>query len=233
MVMYDRETDSLWQQATGEAIVGDLTGKRLDIVSSQIVPFEVFQQSFTGGKVLSRETGHSRSYGETPYVGYEFGKRLMFPVGSDRRIPVPPLERLVTIEVGDRARAYPLTSIRRWKTAQGKLSGEEYVVFFEPSAVTPMDFRRIADSRAVGTVGVFSPMLEGRRLKFGAKGNTIWDEQTGSRWNILGMAVEGPLKGQRLRPIQHSVFYAFAWLAFRPDTEVLGVPNMSGDRDSR
>jgi hypothetical protein len=233
MVMYDRETDSLWQQATGEAIVGDLTGKRLDIVSSQIVPFEVFQQSFTAGKVLSRETGHSRSYGETPYVGYEFGKRLMFPVGSDRRIPVPPLERLVTIEVGDRARAYPLTSIRRWKTAQGKLSGEEYVVFFEPSAVTPMDSRRIADSRAVGTVGVFSPMLEGRRLKFGAKGNTIWDEQTGSRWNILGMAVEGPLKGQRLRPIQHSVFYAFAWLAFRPDTEVLGVPNMSGDRDSR
>jgi hypothetical protein len=37
------------------------------------------------------------------------------------------------------------------------------------------------------------------------------------------MAIEGPLKGKRLAPIQHSVFYAFAWLAFRPDTEVVGV----------
>ena len=233
MIMYDRETDSLWQQATGEAIVGSLTGKRLDVVSGQIVPFELFQQSFADGKVLSRETGHARPYGETPYVGYEFGKRLMFPVGSDRRIPVAPLERLVTIEVGDRARAYPLSSIRRWKTVQGKLSGEEYVVFFEPSAVTPMDSRRIAESRAVGTVGVFSPHLEDRRLKFHFKSGSIRDKQTGSRWNILGMAVEGPLKGRRLQPIQHSVFYAFAWLAFRPDTEVVSAPNMGDDRDTR
>lgn len=233
MVMYDRETDSLWQQATGEAIVGSLTGKRLEVVSSQIVPFSSFHNSFADGKVLSRETGQFRPYGETPYVGYEFGKRLMFPVGSDRRIPVAPLERLVAIEVGDRARAYPLSSVRQSKVQHGKLKGQEYVVFFEPSAVTPMDSKRIANSRAVGAVGVFSPEVGDQRLKFQHKSGKIQDKQTGSTWNILGMAVEGPLKGQRLQPIQHSVFYAFAWLAFRPDTEVVGAPDTGLDRDFR
>ena len=156
----------------------------------------------------------------------------MFPIGSHRGIPVAPLERLVTIEIGDRVRAYPLATVQRRKTVRGKLNGEEYVVFFEPSAVTPMDSKRIADSRAVGSVGVFSPVVEGRRLRFRARRGTIRDQQTDSRWNVLGMAVDGPLKGQRLKPIQHSVFYAFAWLAFRPETEVVGA-SRNDDADSQ
>lgn len=223
MVMYDRQTDSLWQQATGEAIVGSMTGEQLEVVSSQVIPFETFRRAFPNGKVLNRPSGVARRYGETPYVGYEFGNRLMFPAGSGRKIPVPPLERLVTIEIGDRVKAYPLSAIRRRKTVEGELGDQRYVVFFEPSTVTPMDSRRIADSRAVGAVGVFSPEVDGKHLQFRFKDGKIEDQETGSTWNLLGMAIEGPLKGTRLAPIQHSVFYAFAWLAFRPDTEVVGV----------
>ena len=54
MVMYDRQTDSLWQQATGDAIVGAATGERLDIVSSQVVSFDDFRESFPKGWVLDR-----------------------------------------------------------------------------------------------------------------------------------------------------------------------------------
>src|SRR5258708_2709734 len=71
LVMYDRQTESWWQQVTGEAIVGEMTGKRLVFLPSQIISWETFKLTYPGGKVLNRETGHGRSYGRNPYVGYD------------------------------------------------------------------------------------------------------------------------------------------------------------------
>ena len=65
MVMYDRQTDSLWQQATGEAIVGAATGKQLEILSSQVVSFGDFRESLPNGWVLNRPSPDMR-YGSTP-----------------------------------------------------------------------------------------------------------------------------------------------------------------------
>ena len=61
-------------------------------------------------------------------------------------------------------------------------------------------------------------------LKFRFKGGKILDKETGSSWNVLGMATEGALAGKRLKPIQHGVFYAFAWMAFAPKTDLIGAP---------
>ncbi len=83
MVMYDRQTDSLCQQATGEAIVGAATGKQLDVVSSQVVSFGDFRESFPNGWVLDRPSPGTH-YGSTPYAGYEFSGRRVAP-GSPRR----------------------------------------------------------------------------------------------------------------------------------------------------
>ncbi|MDP8911049.1 MAG: DUF3179 domain-containing protein, partial [Actinomycetota bacterium] len=76
LVMYDRQTESWWQQATGEAVVGELTGKRLTFLPAQIVSLADFAAAHPDGDVLSRETGHSRDYGRNPYPGYdEAGER--------------------------------------------------------------------------------------------------------------------------------------------------------------
>ena len=88
LVMFDRQTDSLWMQLTSEGIVGTLTGSRLDIVSSQSVPFDAFVKNFPDGKVLSKETGHRRPYGVSPYAGYESANGTLFPVGFKKPIPV-------------------------------------------------------------------------------------------------------------------------------------------------
>jgi hypothetical protein len=71
LVMYDRQTFSWWQQFTGEAIVGELTGTRLEVLPSQIIAWSDFKEAHPDGGVLSRETGHARSYGRNPYVGYD------------------------------------------------------------------------------------------------------------------------------------------------------------------
>src|SRR5262249_14248634 len=106
MVMYDRQTESLWQQITGEALVGALSGKKLRVVRSQVAPFEAFARAFATGRVLSRETGHQRPYGQSPYAGYEFGGRLMMPVKPSRPLRIPPLERLLTVHSEGKTKAY-------------------------------------------------------------------------------------------------------------------------------
>ena len=71
MVMYDRQTETWWQQATGVGIVGDLTGAKLEFVPSQLISLDQFAAAYPDGQVLSRETGFSRDYGRNPYVGYD------------------------------------------------------------------------------------------------------------------------------------------------------------------
>jgi hypothetical protein len=78
LVMYDRTSESLWQQLTGEAIVGDLVGETLDFLPSSLVGFGDFRETFPEGIVLSKDTGFGRNYGRNPYAGYD-------RIGSDRR----------------------------------------------------------------------------------------------------------------------------------------------------
>ncbi len=71
LVMYDRATESWWQQITAEAVVGELTGTKLEVLPSQILAWDQFQRLHPGGRVLSRETGFDRNYGSNPYTGYD------------------------------------------------------------------------------------------------------------------------------------------------------------------
>ena len=77
LIMYDSQTESLWQQIGGVAIVGDMVGARLTVLPSTIVAWGDFKAQYPEGIVLSRETGYARRYGANPYVGYD-------------RIPKPP-----------------------------------------------------------------------------------------------------------------------------------------------
>jgi len=71
LVMYDRQTESWWQQATGEGIVGRHAGRRLGFLSAPLVSWRQFQTAYPRGRVLSRETGFDRPYGSNPYVRYD------------------------------------------------------------------------------------------------------------------------------------------------------------------
>ena len=71
LVMWDRQTESWWQQFSGEALVGELTGTTLDIVPSQLISWGDFIERFPQGEVLTRETGNARNYGMNPYQGYD------------------------------------------------------------------------------------------------------------------------------------------------------------------
>ena len=219
LVMWDHQTESLWQQLNGEAIVGAMTGQRLRALPAQIIGFGQFAEAYPGGQVLSRETGHNRPYGRNPYVGYDdIGERpFLFRGPYDDRLP--PMEKVVAVTVGEAAKAYPHRTTRAARVVHDEVGGQPLVVFHADGAATALGAGEIRKARDVGATGVFDPRLDdGRRLTFRYEGGAFVDDATGSRWDVTGRAGDGPLAGTRLRPIRHGDYFAFAWFAFQPET---------------
>jgi hypothetical protein len=220
MVMYDRETESLWQQISGEAIVGDMVGSQLKRIPAQIISFEQFRSAYKRGLVLSRETGFQRNYGQNPYVGYDDISNRPFKYRGKKDGRLMPMEKVVTVSIGDSNKAYPYSITRRLNVINDKIDDVPLAVFHADGAVSALDKGRISSSRRVGSTGVFDRRVDGRLLSFRYSDGRFYDEQTASAWDITGRAVQGPLEGKKLTRLVHGDYFAFAWLVFKPETEI-------------
>jgi hypothetical protein len=221
LVMYDRQTESLWPQLTGQAAVGVLTGTELVAIPMGVVAWEDFRVANPSSLVLTRETGFDRPYGTNPYVGYDDPEGdLLFevPGKSDDRLPVK--ERVIGISDGDVSVALVRSALVDASPAVVAVGDRELVVWHKTGQVSALDADTVAGGDDIGTVAVYVPVVDGRRLHFRAAGGAFRDQETGSRWNILGHATGGPLKGARLEPYRHLDTFWFAWVTFHPDTEL-------------
>ncbi len=220
LIMWDRQTESWWQQFTGEGIVGELAGKTLTILRSQVISWEAFKAANPESKVLSRDTGFSRPYGQNPYAGYDRADNPPFLFDGDLDGRLLPKERVTFVTVGDEAAAFPFTILEQERLVSYQVNGQELVVFFKPGTSSALDRSSIKGSRDVGATGVFDTHLDGQRLTFHMNGEDFVDNETGSVWNILGEAVQGPLVGKSLAPIVHANHFWFSWAVFKPDTKI-------------
>lgn len=220
MIMYDKQTETLWQQFTGRALVGDMAGHKLEQIPAQLISFGQFTQSCKKSKVLSRKTGYHRPYGENPYIGYDDASSLPVMFKGDVIALLPPMEKVIAVAVGGRAVAYPsfLTSSRG--VINDEISGVSVAVFHNDGAVSALDRQWIRNSRPTGSTAVFLRTLGSHRLTFAYDGKYFIDMQTRSVWTITGKAIQGPLTGKQLTPINHKNCFAFAWLVFNPKTKI-------------
>jgi hypothetical protein len=224
LIMYDRTTESLWQQLTGEAIAGDMAGRRLALLPAAIVSFDDFRTAHPEGMVLSHETGYTRRYGQNPYAGYDTigNNPFLFQGQPDSRLPA--MERVVTVSLDGVDVAYPLSVLSERQVINDHQGEQHLVVFYTAGTSSALGAATIADGADVGATGVFNPVVDDQSLTFKSEGGRIVDEQTGSHWNILGQAVDGPLAGNSLQPIIHGDHFWFAWAAFKPDTIIYRQP---------
>ncbi len=220
LIMYDRQTESLWQQFTGEGIVGAMAGEQLTLLPASIISFASFRAAHPKGEVLSRETGVSRPYGRNPYVGYDDIQQspFLFDAIPDDRLP--PMERVVTVSIMGEDVAYPYSILSQKRIIQDRIADQPIVIFYEPNTLSALDAQEIVNSKMVGSTGVFSAQFENNLLTFAIENGMIVDEQTRSQWNLLGTAVKGPLAGKSLTPIVHADHFWFSWAAFKPDTRI-------------
>ncbi|HFE66409.1 MAG TPA: DUF3179 domain-containing protein [Chloroflexi bacterium] len=224
LIMFDRLTESWWQQFTGEAVVGEMTGTKLTPLPVSMVSFADFKAQFPNGRLLSIYTGYDRRYGENPYLNYDsrFSRGTKFYKGEldDRLVPKM---RVMTVAVGDTAVAYPYDILSETGAINDEVAGQPLVVFWKSGTNTPLYNKYIAEARDAGSAAVYSRELDGQTLTFTAVDDGFTDEETGSGWNIFGTAVSGPLAGAQLTSLNGNEFFWFAWAAFRPDTSVYGA----------
>ena len=145
LVMYDRQTESWWQQFNGDAIAGSLAGKQLAILPSRLESFGEFAERHPDGEVLAIPTNFLRSYGTNPYNGYDSSS---FPFLFRGEVPegIKPLERVVVVD--DFALALPaLMETGIWR--HGAIT-----IRWQKGQASALDQPIIAEGRDVGTVTV-------------------------------------------------------------------------------
>ncbi|WP_107846202.1 DUF3179 domain-containing protein [Litoreibacter ponti] len=145
MVMYDRQTESWWQQAVGEGIVGAYAGRSLKTLPSWMESWEAFKTRNPDGLVLNAPRP-GFPYGSNPYVRYDSAARPFLYDGTPPPHGIDPMARV--IRVG--ARAWPMERLRREK----KIAEHGVVLSWAGEQASALDSRQIARGRSVGAVRV-------------------------------------------------------------------------------
>jgi Protein of unknown function (DUF3179) len=216
-LMYDRETDSLWNQMTGVPVSGELVGsgivlKRLPLVVTTWGRWKTLHPETT---VLSLDTGHRRDYTPgKPYGDYFASPKTMFPITRENSALAPKTEifalALSTVDSSGgenktHAKAYPLERLVASGVVNDQLAGRAVVLLAEPEGGAVRAFER--------------KDREFLRFQRAALGNTFLTDQDGRAWKVTEDALVGP-EGARLERLPGHLAYWFGWATFYPDTEL-------------
>ena len=131
-------------------------------------------------------------------------------------------ERVVGVTIGDSSKAFPFSVIAEEQAVNDEIGGTPVVVLWGASdTADALDAGAITEGEAIGTGVAYERTVNGQVLTFTANGNdTFTDEDTGTTWNLLGIALDGELTGSRLSIATHRNEFWFAWGAFFPEADV-------------
>jgi Protein of unknown function (DUF3179) len=216
LIMYDRQTETWWQQFTGQGLIGRYAGERLTFLGSQVISFGDFAQEFPQGNVLQIPK-IDRDYGRNPYVKYDSGEPFLYDGEVDGRLPAT--ERVVEIEISGTVKAYSFSQLSTMQVINDAVAAQPLVIFHKLGTASALDEREISQGKDVGSAAVYSRRLGEQVLTFTAQGDGMFqDQETGSTWNLLGKATAGKLVGEQLTGVLAFDHFWFAWSAFYPET---------------
>ncbi len=220
LVMYDRQTESLWSHYTGQAVAGHLTGTELDFIPVQTVSFDNFLSTHPQGHVLSLSTGYGRSYGQNPYEFYDSSSQpFLFRGPIDDRLQ--PMTRVVALRDGGEGAVIPYDVLAERGVVPFTFAGRELVALHESGTASALDSGIIAEGRDVGATGVFIRSVDGSPLDLSVNaGGGFVDASTGAVYDILGRSSDPGAAS--LEPVEHLDTFWFAAAAFYSDAAIIG-----------
>ena len=207
LVMYDRETGSLWSQLLGEAVEGSFKGTKLEFLPAVHTTWEDWKTQFPDTKALAKgyygvRTSYARYYSSDAagVIGETF---------DDDRLRTKQL--VLGAEHNGEAVAYPLFQlIDREPVINDVIGGEPVLVVLNEDSRAAVVFSRVTE--------------DGQTLTFSAQdGVMLADAETGSTWDgMRGLSTEGSLVGTQLEPLKSTISFWFGWKDFYPKTRVYG-----------
>jgi hypothetical protein len=208
LVMYDRETESLWSQFLSQSVSGELTGTKLETIPLTLTTWAKWKETHPETIAL-RKGGR----GGDPYVGYYAGRSAGVIGESNRDDRLPTKELVLGLGFDSEPVAFPHSKLRAEQLVQISHAGDPTVVYFDPATDTAL---------------AYAAMVNGLELDFELieRDGREWlqDTQTGSRWvPFTGQAIEGELAGTALERLHAINVFWFAWNDFYPDTDIWGT----------
>ncbi len=200
LIMFDRETRTLWSHLTGVAIEGPLQGSQLDMVAATQTSWRQWRRANPGTRVL----GHDYPGQRDSYAGY-FNNRDAGILGAKRTdARLPAKAKIVGIRVADHAKAYRLDAVIKARAVNDVFEDIPLVVLGSPPDTAQIFRRDLPDRTLTFAVGA---------------GGLLTDRETGSTWDALtGKATAGPLDGASLVPVPATTSFWFGWVDFFPGT---------------
>ena len=207
LVMFDYETESLWPIVYGEAIDGELTGRKLkNIPESQKTSWGAWKTLHPDTLVLSYHG--SRTIGYDVYADYHKREDTgIYPAKHiDKRLGVK--TNVIGIEVNNKHKAYPFSLFNNEKIVTDEFQGMNLLVY---------------RNNETGAIMVYDREIDGTVMDFEkyTSHDFATDNITNTTWNLEnGIGIDGGMKGKTLRPINFLAVYWFVWADYYPDTEV-------------
>lgn len=226
MIMYDKQTNSWWDEHMGEAIVGELAGTELKVMRAQIISAKEFFEKYPDGKILSPK-GIKIIDKKSEYPPFYTNKDnensdTTFFISEKVDSRLPPLERVVDVNVMDHTTIYPFAALGRIGVINEFFNNLHFVIFYHNQVVSVSNKEKLSNSQFNGSAMVFRSLVNGANYTFYKKGNYFYDDQTESTWDITGYCLKGSLKDKQLMFLPNSNHFAFAYLAYFPDAQIYG-----------
>lgn len=212
LLMYDRETHSLWSHVTGAAITGPLAGGRLKLFPAIHTTWAEWKALYPASLVLSKQGKLGIEGTRNVYEGYFADETRLGIFGTQNPdTSLPGKEFVIGLRVDRVAVAYPYRHLSRQPLVNDTVAGRPVVVIFSAGSATGV---------------VFSREVRGKTLRFTdlrrEKGDLVMEDvETRTTWRALsGEAIRGTLARTRLDQLPSTVGFWFAWKGFHPETIV-------------
>lgn len=220
-LMYDRQTNSLWNQLTGEPVMGPAVGKieRLELLPIVITTLDRWQEQHPNTTILSLDTGFVREYRSGVVYGeYFYSDETLFPVAA-KNDALEDKTQIYALNLDGIPKAYPIDTLIEAQIVHDQIGATDLVLI-----AAPKDVKVDGYSYAIEFI-TYSAGAEIRAYERGEETFTLESEtgelrdEAGSVWKISEEALIGPA-GETLARIPGHVAYWFGWQAYYPESEV-------------
>jgi len=205
-LLYDRVSKGHWLPLVYKCVNGELEGYTMDAFNIIETTFENWKTTFPSSQVLSEPKGFTYNYLYDQYSGYRNSDTLYYSINPFNTM-LPPKQKVHGIIVNKRMKAYKYTSFGDSTTIiTDNFQGLSIIVIGDQSKGYVVSFeRRIPGGPELDFMPSNDPQ------------NIIIQDNEGNKYDIFGLAVDGPRKGQALQPTQSISGYWFAIAAIYPD----------------
>ena len=210
LVLYDRDTKTLWSQMLEQGIRGSKVAAIPERLPAVETSWETWRTMYPNTRLLSENTGFSRDYSAYPYGNFKTDNSLLFPVDNREDGRLHRKQRVLGINVGDASKVYPVNAFSTGiEVINDRVGGMDVVT---------------AGSSDLNFGVVYNRELEDCTvLEFEALQDSlpaVMRDNEGNEWDAFGEAVSGPRSGQKLQKTNSYIAYWFAWTAFFPGSEI-------------